>query len=167
MKFTNTRRFLDFKSISAPFPSILTNSLFPNFKKGRIFRKFKESNAWFLIIFLVRSTIKLRYAVLCPRATNSNSWRSFLRKIQVGSSFSSILSMFLQDWFTNKNLEYYCNTRIPILLNNWFIQYLCCNKSSVHILFLTKHIVTTLLFLVRSVLFVCQSGLVCLKVKVT
>ena len=135
MKFTNTRRFLDFKSISAPFPSILTNSLFPNFEKGRILRKFKESSAWFLIIFLVWSITKLRYAAVCPKAITSNSWRSFLRKILVGSSFSSTLSMFLQDWFTNKNLEYYCNTWIPILLKNWFIQYLCCNKSSVHILF--------------------------------
>ena len=88
--------------------------------------------------------------------STSNSWRSFLRKIQVSSSFSATLSVFLQDWFTNKNLEYCYNTRIPTLLNNWFIQNLCYNKSSVHILFFMKPFVTTLLFLVQSVLFVCQ-----------
>ena len=75
--------FLDFKSISTPCFSILINSLFRNF--GKVYMlQFKESSAWLLLMFFVGRTSTLRYTELYPRATTSNSWRSFLRRIQVG-----------------------------------------------------------------------------------
>ena len=75
--------FLDFKSISTPCFSILINSLFRNFGKVYILQ-FKEPSAWLLLMFFVGRTSTLRYTELYPRATTSNSWRSFLRRIQVG-----------------------------------------------------------------------------------
>ena len=45
IKFTNIYCFLDFKSIGSPLPLCWPISILPNFGKGYIFRKFKESNA--------------------------------------------------------------------------------------------------------------------------
>lgn len=62
--------------------SFYTNQcLIPNFEKGEIFRKFKESNAQLLFIFVIWSSTTLRYTTVYSRASTSKSWKSFLRKI--------------------------------------------------------------------------------------
>ena len=76
--------FLISKVSAPPLPLYWPISVLPNFGKGYIFRKFKESNAWLLFMYVVWSTSTPSYAAVYPRATTSNSRKSFKRRIQVG-----------------------------------------------------------------------------------
>ena len=86
--------FLISKVSAPPFVLYWPIVFFKLLKKAAFSGNLK--NPMTLCLFLLWSTTTLRYVAIYPRATTINSWRSFLKRIQVGFSVFCKINLLIK-----------------------------------------------------------------------